>query len=663
MLELIVIQDDGSQAVYCLPSPVLVGRGKDCDVPLRSWRVARHHARLYSHDHGVAIDDLGSLAGTLLNGQRVVHDGCLSAKDEILIGGYRIQVRRLADARPSHVQRQTGGNGEMPEVLQAGEGGLPTGSPPMPIRAYSTDPQLSEETTFDRVAPDRVAPDRGTPAPDAGAGGVQPTISVESDENSPSGRPAVLLPTCTQDQSAPAGQIAHTQAPASPGAEHIEWRRRMYARLLEAIDLRRRDVMNMSDAALRAEADTLLVELVAEAQKDMPPDIDRAALRREVVDEAVGLGPLEALLADPDITEIMVNRFDEIFVERQGRLQRHAVSFSSDRAVRGVIERIVAPLGRRVDESSPMVDARLKDGSRVNAVIAPVALKGAALTIRKFPSRRMRIDDLVRGHALSPDMAVFLQLCVQQRKNIVVSGGTGSGKTTLLNILSNFVPMGERIVTIEDAAELQLGHAHLVSLEARPPNLEGRGAVSIRDLVRNALRMRPDRIVVGECRGPEALDMLQAMNTGHEGSLTTLHANTARDALARLETMILMAGMDLPLAAIREQVASSIDIIVQQSRSTTGVRRITAIVEVAGIESGRIQLQELFRHEQDRGGNGVFRGCGIVPGFYEDWRARGLVSGTECFFGEGAVRDQDTRSSGVVPGMSVSSAAYGSHLP
>lgn len=663
MLELTVTQDDGSHVVYCLPSPVLVGRGKDCDVPLRSWRVARHHARLYSHDHGVAIDDLGSLAGTLLNGQRVVHDGCLSAEDEILIGGYRIQVRHLADAHPSHVQRQTGGDGELPGALPAG-GRLP----PMPMLGSSTDPRLSEGATFDRVALDRVAPDgvtsdRVTPDSSAGTGGVQLTLSAESDEDSRSGRPAVSLPTSTQDQSAPAAQAASTQASASPSAEHIEWRRRMYARLLEAIDLRRRDVMNMSDAALRAEADTLLVELVAEAQKDMPPDIDRAALRREVVDEAVGLGPLEALLADPEITEIMVNRFDEVFVERQGRLRRHAVSFSSDRAVRGVIERIVAPLGRRVDESSPMVDARLKDGSRVNAVVAPVALKGAALTIRKFPSRRMQADDLVRGHALSPDMAAFLQLCVQQRKNIVVSGGTGSGKTTLLNILSNFVPMGERIVTIEDAAELQLGHAHLVSLEARPPNLEGRGAVSIRDLVRNALRMRPDRIVVGECRGPEALDMLQAMNTGHEGSLTTLHANTARDALARLETMILMAGMDLPLTAIREQVASSIDIIVQQSRSATGVRRITAIVEVAGIESGRIQLQELFRHEQDRDGDGVFRGCGIVPSFYEDWRARGLVSGTECFFGESARRDQDTRSSGVGLGPPVSSATYGSHTP
>lgn len=613
MLELIVTQDDGNHAVYRLPSPVLLGRGKDCDVSLRSWRVARHHARLYSHDHGVAIDDLGSLAGTLLNGQRVVHDGCLCPEDEILIGGYRIQVRRLAQAGPGDGYRQPADAVEPPGVLPSREN-----SPALPIQV----------------------------------------ASAQDDDSSHA--PAMSRSPGTQERVVPAGAAAST--PASPGHEHIEWRRRMYARLLEAIDLRRRDVMNMSDAALRVEADALLVELVAEAQDDMPPEIDRAALRREVVDEAVGLGPLEALLVDPDITEIMVNRHDEIFVEQQGRLRRHAVSFSSDRAVRGVIERIVAPLGRRIDESSPMVDARLKDGSRVNAVIAPVALKGAALTIRKFPARRMQIDDLIRGHALSADMAAFLQLCVQQRRNIVVSGGTGSGKTTLLNILSNFVPMGERIVTIEDAAELQLGHSHLVSLEARPPNLEGRGAVSIRDLVRNALRMRPDRIVVGECRGAEALDMLQAMNTGHEGSLTTLHANTARDALARLETMILMAGMDLPLSAIREQIASSVDIIVQQSRSATGMRRITAIVEVAGIESGRIQIQDLFRHEQGRDED-VFKGCGVVPGFYEDWRARGLVSGTECFFGESVARAQQAEAPARQQGRSISAGTYGGSVP
>src|SRR5690606_14231569 len=285
---------------------------------------------------------------------------------------------------------------------------------------------------------------------------------------------------------------------------------------------------------------------------------------------------------------------DEIFVEVRGRLRRHHRAFSSEQAVQGVIERIVSPLGRRIDDSSPMVDARLRDGSRVNAVIAPIALRGASLTIRKFPARRLGMTDLLAVGALDAAIAEFLEACVRYKKNLIVSGGTGSGKTSLLNILSNAIPEGERVVTIEDAAELRLNHQHLVSLEARPANLEGRGRIEIRDLVRNALRMRPDRIVVGECRGGEAFDMLAAMNTGHEGSLTTLHANSPRDALGRLETMILMAGMDLPLAAVREHVASSIDFIIQLVRAADGRRLVSAIVQVTGQEGGRIQLQDLF---------------------------------------------------------------------
>jgi len=450
----------------------------------------------------------------------------------------------------------------------------------------------------------------------------------------------VPAPPCSGGPSAPA-PAARAMVPAvravdaqAHEAAMVEWRRRLHVRLLEALDLRRRDVSAMSDAALRLEADRLLEALVLDAEAEIPADLDRVALRRQVVDEAVGLGPLESLLADPDISEIMVNRHDELYVERGGVLRRHPAVFSSDQSVLGVIERIVSPLGRRIDESSPMVDARLRDGSRVNAVIAPLALKGPALTIRKFPSRRLRMEELVDGGSLDAHMAGFLRLCVEQRKNLVVSGGTGSGKTTLLNILSNFIPPAERVITIEDAAELRLAHDHLVALEARPANLEGRGAVSIRDLVRNALRMRPDRIVVGECRGAEALDMLQAMNTGHEGSLTTLHANTPRDAMSRLETMVLMAGMDLPLAAIREQIASAIDIVVQQGRSAAGQRRVTAIVEVSGIESGRIQLQELFRFERpaaQAGGMGCFLGCELMPSFLDEWRAGGVAISPQWF--------------------------------
>jgi pilus assembly protein CpaF len=327
------------------------------------------------------------------------------------------------------------------------------------------------------------------------------------------------------------------------------------------------------------------------------------------------------LLAAPEITEIMVNRYDEIYVERGGRLWRHPAAFTSEQSVRWVIERIVTPLGRRIDESSPMVDARLPDGSRVHAIIPPVAMKGASLTIRKFPQRRPKMPDLIAAASLSNAMAQFLSLCVKMRKNLVVSGGTGSGKTTLLNILSNEIPDGERIVTIEDAAELRLNHDHLVALEARPANQEGRGHIDIRELVRNALRMRPDRIVVGECRGAEAFDMLTAMNTGHEGSLTTLHANSPRDALGRLESMILMAGLDLPLDAVREHIAASVDLVVQQARLADGRRVVTSIAEVAGMESGRIQLQDLFRFDRQSG----FVGCGALPGFAQRWADEGAT--------------------------------------
>ena len=417
-------------------------------------------------------------------------------------------------------------------------------------------------------------------------------------------------------------------APSPASSPHHFWRRRIHEQLLDVIDLRRRDLMRMEDAELRTETEALIREIIGQ-ESALPDAIDRENLVRDVLNEAVGLGPLEELLADDSITEIMVNRFDEIYLERAGRLERHPSIFTSDRAVLGVIERIVAPLGRRIDESSPMVDARLKDGSRVNAVIPPLALKGPALTIRKFSRRALTADDLIGFVAVSPDMAEFMRTAVLHRKNIIISGGTGSGKTTLLNVLSNFIPDGERIITIEDAAELRLAHSHLISLEARPANAEGRGQIAIRDLVKNALRMRPDRIVVGECRGGEALDMLQAMNTGHEGSLTTLHANSPRDALARLETLVLMAGMDLPLAAIRDQVVSAVDLIIQQARLADGRRVVTGIVEVTGIESNKIQLQELFRFEQQgrdaQGGVvGRFNGCDAVPAFYDSLREAGI---------------------------------------
>lgn len=403
----------------------------------------------------------------------------------------------------------------------------------------------------------------------------------------------------------------------------IYWRQFIHARILKHMDLRRKDVHRMSDDKVLRETEAIIDEVLIEHNKEIPEEIDKTTLRKEVLNEAVGLGPLEILLEDDDVTEIMVNSFDEIFIEKGGKLTLSSSTFTDSKAALQVIERIITPLGRRIDESSPMVDARLKDGSRVNAIIPPLAIKGPSITIRKFAKNRLEFEDLQNFGSISPEMVEFLKVCVVYHKNIVVSGGTGSGKTTLLNVLSNLIPKDERIVTAEDAAELQLNQPNIVSLESRPPNLEGKGEIAIRDLVKNALRMRPDRIVVGECRGGEALDMLQAMNTGHDGSLTTAHANSPRDMLSRLEVMVLMAGMDLPVTAIREQISSAVNLIVQQTRFTCGSRKVTHITEVTGIESGKIQLQDIFRYKQDGVDDqgkvkGRFVGCGFVPAFYDD---------------------------------------------
>jgi pilus assembly protein CpaF len=408
----------------------------------------------------------------------------------------------------------------------------------------------------------------------------------------------------------------------------------VHRRLLELSDLRRSNLAQYSPDQLRSEVQQAVESIVADLEA-LPSEVHPTALVRDTVDEAVGLGPLERLMADSDVTEIMVNSAVDVFVERGGRLERVSAAFSDDTAIRNVIERIVAPLGRRIDEASPLVDARLADGSRVNAIIPPVALKGPTLTIRRFNRTVLSPVNLISLGSSSPAMIEFLRICVEERKSIIVSGGTGSGKTTLLNVLSNLIPVAERIITIEDAAELKLRHEHLVSLEARPANAEGRGAVTIRDLVRNALRMRPDRIIVGECRGGEALDMLQAMNTGHEGSLTTIHANTPRDVLSRLEVLTLMGGVELPVSAIREQIASAVDLIIHQSRFRDGSRRITSITEVAGIESGRIQTQELFRFMQRASAvevvSGEHVGCGAIPSFHETLAGRGIAMDLALF--------------------------------
>jgi len=437
----------------------------------------------------------------------------------------------------------------------------------------------------------------------------------------------------------PAGTASGLGLPAVGGdASSAALRKEIHDRLIAALDLRRLDLDRLGGEALRARSEEAVRAIIGELEAGgrIPPDLDRDRLLQQVIDEVLGLGPLEELLADDEISEVMVNHAEQIFVERRGRIEATDKSFSSNRAILAVIERIVAPVGRRIDEASPMVDARLADGSRVHAIIPPLALKGPCITIRKFKREKLGAADLIRLGSLSPAMSSFLHLAVQAKKNIVISGGTGSGKTTLLNVMTSFIPAAERIITVEDAAELQIRQPHWIQLEARPPNLEGSGAISIRELIKNCLRMRPDRIVVGECRSGEALDMLQAMNTGHDGSLTTLHANSPRDALSRLETMCLMSGVDLPMRAIREQIAGAVDLIVHQARFADGSRRITHVTEVTGMEGEILTLQDVFHFEQGGVGArgevvGRHRSSGFVPAFYGELEARGLAVDRSIF--------------------------------
>ena len=420
-------------------------------------------------------------------------------------------------------------------------------------------------------------------------------------------------PPAAREARKPAKQGAHPERPQGLAA----YKDRIHKILLESVDLKKVDFASQSDEEIRQKTRSTVEAIVKTVLTDLPEHIDRDQLIKDVVDEAVGLGPLEGFLADDTVTEIMVNNWDRIYVERRGKIVKTDKQFSSNQQLMAIIRRIIAPIGRRVDESSPMVDGRLADGSRVNAIIHPLSLTGPTLTIRKFSREPFKVIDLIGFGTLNRAMADFLQAAVKYKQNILISGGTGSGKTTLLNVVSLFIPGDERIVTIEDAAELKLNQEHVVSLEAKPPNIEGKGDIPIRKLVINSLRMRPDRIIVGECRGPEALDMLQAMNTGHEGSLTTLHANSARDALSRLETMVLMAGMDLPTRAIRDQVAGALDVLVHTSRLPDGSRKIISISEITGMEGDVITMQDIF----------LFKKTGITPEgkILGDMTATGIV--------------------------------------
>ena len=435
-----------------------------------------------------------------------------------------------------------------------------------------------------------------------------------------------------QEEAPPAGGGGkHKAGPVAKVDPYQPLKQKIHQKIVDelgSVDMDRRQL---------EEAVTRISSTAMDAEPVLVPRFERTRIISEIIDEVLGLGPIEPLLKDDSVTEVMVNRFNQVYVERNGLLTLTDVHFRDDVHVMHIIEKIVSPMGRRIDESSPMVDARLPDGSRVNAIIPPLALTGPALTIRKFARDPFKINDLIDMDTLTQEMADLLKACVEGKLNIVISGGTGSGKTTTLNVLSSFIPADERIVTIEDAAELQLRQEHIVTLEARPANIEGRGAVTIRDLVRNSLRMRPDRIVVGEVRSGEALDMLQAMNTGHDGSMTTGHANSPRDMVSRMETMVLMAGMDLPVRAIREQISSAIDLVIQQSRLRDGSRKITHLTEIQGMEGDVITMQDIFIFDQtgrDANGKiiGRYKPTGIRPKFVEKLLANGIKLPAELFW-------------------------------
>ncbi len=558
------------------PAVVVIGRQSDCDVCLPGDNVSRVHAKLLLGAGSFVVEDLSS-NGTGLSGGEILYGGSreVAYGTSVNIGFYSVLVgTTLAPAHPT-----------------AGVTG--------PTRAALAQPStaLSVAATGVRARNDEREVVRA---------GV------------PDAAPARVLPT-----------------PVAFDA--VGLRRRIHQELLKNVDLTKMDAMRSNDAALRPRVITALKRIVRELESEIPAHIVRDAFIGELVEEALGLGPLEPLLADPTVTEIMVVDPQTIYVERAGRLVLTGAMFTDDERVRAVIERIVTPLGRRIDESQPLVDARLRDGSRVNAIIRPLALRGTCITIRKFPKRRLTVEDMTALNSFTPKMARFLARCVLVKKNILISGGTGSGKTTLLNVLSSTIPADERIVTIEDAAELQLTQPHVVTLETKAANMEGKGAFTIRELVKNALRMRPDRIIVGECRGGEALDMLQAMNTGHDGSLTTIHANSPVEALGRLETLSLMAGLDLPARAIREQISRSIHVIVQQTRLGDGTRKVTHISEIDELdESGRFEVRTIFEFERTGVGTsgevlGEFQATGYLPSFLDEFYIRGVLKpGEPC---------------------------------
>ena len=557
-MELVIQQNGIFQSKSLVgEGPWTIGRQEDNFVVLSDRMVSRHHAELRLDAGGWKIVDVGSQAGTFVDGVRIDCSTAVSTGSAISVGSVKLTLR-------DRVEGGGDGPGDRPD---------------------------------DREAPD---PDQGS-----------------KEQGPEAARP-------------PAFDEAFKDVGVLYSDKMMAFKAMVHGLVLSRLNVTGDNTQIQNDARLAESAEKCLDQVLREMSHELPDDIPIDVLRQSLIDELLGFGPLSPMIRRSDISEIMVNGPDRVFVESKGRLYETGVRFFNEKHLIQIIQRIVEPLGRHVDEASPMVDARLPDGSRVNAIIPPLALDGASLTIRKFSEKKLTTEDLIGFGSMTSDMAKFLAAAVKARQNILVSGGTGSGKTTLLNILSQFIPEGERVVTVEDSAELKLSHRNIVRLEARPANIEGKGRITIRDLVINCLRMRPDRIIVGECRGSEALDMLQAMNTGHDGSLTTAHANNPRDALSRLENMVMMAGYDLPSTAIREQISSAIDIIVQQTRLGDGTRKIVKIVEVTGREGDVIQMQDIFVFRQTGIGpggkvEGEYCATGNIPFFIEEQRRRNVL--------------------------------------
>jgi pilus assembly protein CpaF len=653
LLDVYVLGPDGHTRTERIrgDARVVVGRGPQCGIVLEGDGISRNHFALLFGEQAMRVEDTSS--NWTMVGEAVLRRESIDVPygTPIVVGSLTLQVfpaqvphpvpevpSIIVDQPRSPMQAQTQAPAAMPVAARPAAPPMPVAKPtaPPPMGMPMPGPPATRPGAPPLPAagpPPIVPPPLGRPQVPAGA-----PMSAKAPPLPPALPPPGAKPNADASQQlAPAASAAAAQATVDAATSEIQLRRDIHRALLENLDLATIDAAKLDDPSMRPRVLTALRRIVKQWEMKIPPGIDRDALVGELADEALGLGPLERFLSDPLINEIMVVDPHTIYVEKGGKLVLTDARFTDDERVRGVIERIVTPLGRRIDESSPLVDARLKDGSRVNAIIRPLALRGSCITIRKFAKIPLTLEKLISYGAITEQMGRFLTRSVLAKKNVIISGGTGSGKTTLLNVLSGAIPSDERIVTIEDAAELQLKQPHVVSLETRPANMEGRGEYTIRDLVKNALRMRPDRIVVGECRGGEALDMLQAMNTGHDGSLTTTHANSPREAIARLETLVLMGGVELPQRAIREQIANSIHVIVQQSRLADGSRKVTAITEVIGIDDeGEIELRPIFEYIRTGTGEGgkvlgEYRATGYLPSFLDTFIVMGMVKPGEAY--------------------------------